>query len=193
MHLIIGLGLAFALVLLVGTLLFVLVLPCIFFVASEIFSVNLLSWMAECPACSKGGMKLVALVPFGDRFYRCSHCGGRFKRKAFAWKWRTASCPGDDAKYRRRQAHIWVGGASAGVSETTCGELLVRKRSWNLATLVHRTGGELRVVHPTLPNTPKSIEESETTVRRLLRTKLFRGNLPEPKSPSDPWSEFRAE
>ncbi|MEJ7638599.1 MAG: hypothetical protein WKF75_11650 [Singulisphaera sp.] len=76
------------------------------------------------------------------------------------------------------------------MSDTTCGELLVRKKSWILATLVHRTCGDPRVVRPTPPNMTKCLVESDTTVGRLLRKKLFRGNSSDWKSPPDPWLEL---
>ena len=136
------------------------------------------SLRARCPACSAKALGLVAAVPFGFRFYRCARCGMRCKRSPFLGRWRDASGSEDAARYRRRQAGGWKWAAGPDPSDTTCGKLLRRKRSWTLSSLVHRTRRKSRVVRTSSPRTEWSPEEAETTVGKLLRNKLFRVEEP---------------
>ena len=147
-----------------------------------IFSLVLLhvgaSLLARCPACSGKALGLVKAVPFGFRFYRCACCGMRCKRSPFLGRWRDASGSKDAARYRRRQDGGWKWAAGPDPSDTTCGKLLRRKRSWTLAPLVHRTRRKARVVRTSSPKTGWSPEEAETTVGKLLRNKRLRVEEP---------------
>jgi DNA-directed RNA polymerase subunit RPC12/RpoP len=150
-------------------------------------SAGALSRLARCPACSSKALRRVAVVPFGFRFYRCARCGARCKQMSFIGAWVDASGPEDEARYREREAGAWKGGAPGEVSDTTCGKLLGRKRSWKLSGLVHRTGWKARVVRPTSPKAEQHLKGPETTVGRLLRKKLFRDALRDEEPLQDRW------
>ena len=60
----------------------------------------ILLYSKRCTVCGKGPVGMVAAVPFGDHFFRCSNCGQRSKRFYLGRLW-DASGPRDDRRFRK--------------------------------------------------------------------------------------------
>jgi predicted RNA-binding Zn-ribbon protein involved in translation (DUF1610 family) len=55
----------------------------------------------SCPNCNELNLARVAMSSFGYRYYRCSSCGWRCKRRPLT-TWEDACGPEDDEHYRRK-------------------------------------------------------------------------------------------
>lgn len=111
-----------------------------------------------CPSCSRWSLHRLARHP---HYYRCSECGGRFKRFGMG-PWFDASGPEDEARYcKRSQAGQWQGFmAPRDLDATTSGRLLKNKRTLDLE-------GEARN-HPHPPTHHHQLEQAELKARDVL-------------------------
>ncbi|WP_406698931.1 hypothetical protein V5E97_08590 [Singulisphaera sp. Ch08] len=84
-----------------------------------------------CPYCQKRTLRRLAL-PFNFvSYYQCAACKTRCKRVLPLSRWRDASGPEDDAKYRRKSpAGKWLGYALpvATTDDSTCSGTLLRSK-----------------------------------------------------------------
>jgi|GEM_PF-1253416 len=111
-----------------------------------------------CPSCSRWTLRMLARH---RRYYRCSACGGRFKRFGLG-PWLDASGPEDAARYRKRtEAGTWKGFvAPTDLGASTSGRLLQNKRSRDLP-------GELKhQPHP--PTQRQRLDDAERKARTAL-------------------------
>jgi hypothetical protein len=109
------------------------VMVCVVGLLTVLVLLNMLVEMVfgkPCPACSRWTLRRLARHP---RHYRCSACGGRFKRFGRGL-WLDASGPEDAARYRQRtDAGTWKGFvAPTDLGASTSGRLLESKRSRDL-------------------------------------------------------------
>jgi hypothetical protein len=86
----------------------------------------------QCPSCDGGPVVRVALVSFGDQYFRCESCGQRMKRFGLGRRW-DASGPDDDHHFhKRREVSTWSDAAIEPTPDVpatrTVGLLLREKR-----------------------------------------------------------------
>ncbi len=138
-----------------------IVMVCLIGLLTLIVLLNMLVEMVfgkPCPLCSRWTLRRLARH---RRYYRCSACGGRFKRFGLG-PWLEASGPEDAARYRKRtQAGTWQGFvAPKNLGASTSGRLLQSKRTRDLP-------GELKH-QPQPPTRRQRLDEAERKARAAL-------------------------
>jgi ribosomal protein L37AE/L43A len=138
-----------------------IVMVCLVGLLTVLVLINMLVEMVfgkQCPACSRWTLRRLARH---RRYYRCSECGGRFKRFGLS-PWLDASGPEDEARYRKRtEAGNWRGfAAPKDLGATTSGRLLRNKRTQDLQVEVKHQS------HP--PARPQRLVDAERKARNAL-------------------------
>jgi hypothetical protein len=84
----------------------------------------------RCPRCQAAALRRLAR-PFSlVSYFQCSGCGNRCKRTWPVSRWRDASGPEDDAKYRRKSAAgRWIAYSMPEENDSMGGTLLRNKRN----------------------------------------------------------------
>jgi hypothetical protein len=161
--------------------------------------------IASCPRCRVWMGERVVPLHAGSRYFRCPHCGGRYKRAGLLGPLVDASGPKDERYYRpRSDAGTWRGAPVPGADRSfwagTLGRLLVRKVDLRdseppLAEVSPGPDpivGRVRpIARPASPRSPAEEARWAAALGTLLQKKR-RGDLtahrPGAPAPSDPGS-----